>query len=227
MLRQILKFSWVIALFSITTFYACQQDESLDESVVDEYVDMALYSMQQEGNVGRLGCFELVFPISIQLPDSSVVEVADYTALAETLKAWKAANPGKHKRVHPHFVFPIEVVAENGDLITVNSKQELKELRKECAGEFGKHGHKGHKGKCTPCFEFVFPITIKFPDNTAATAESKEQLKEAIRTWKAANPDATTRPELSFPLKVKLTDGTEKVVNNAEELIALKKSCRP
>jgi hypothetical protein len=217
----------MILLLGIAYFTACEKDALQDESSLESYLDETLFHMEEEGGFGRLGCFELVFPLSIQLPDSSIAKVTSYEELGKALLKWKTRHPRGPKHILPFFVFPIDVLTDSGEVVTLNNFKELHDLKETCAGEFDKHGPKGHKDKCTPCFEFVFPITIKFPDSTSVKVETKEAFIEAIRTWKKANPTVKGRPEVAFPVDVKMKDGSTVKVNNVEELIKLKQSCRP
>jgi len=45
-----------------------------DELTVDEAVDQALYSAQERGGLGRYGCYELVFSVTIALPDGTIAK---------------------------------------------------------------------------------------------------------------------------------------------------------
>lgn len=76
------------------------------------------------------------------------------------------------------------------------------------------------------CFDFVFPITIVLPDSTTSEVNSYVELKEAIRSWKEANPDADTRPTLGFPLDIMTPDGEIITVEDAAELRQLARRCR-
>tara|TARA_R110002126_G_scaffold55819_6_gene149720 strand:- start:31632 stop:32504 length:873 start_codon:yes stop_codon:yes gene_type:complete len=75
------------------------------------------------------------------------------------------------------------------------------------------------------CFEFVFPIIIIMPDDSAITLESKEDwsLKKA---WYEENPDVRERPELVFPVDITLEDGTVQTLIDSDELKAVKDSCK-
>lgn len=224
MLKQVLKFSWMFALMGVFAFSACERENlTNDEDLVIDYLDEALFHLQSEGNLGRFGCFELVFPVTLEFPDESTFMGDSYEELIQAIQDWKEANPDVEGR--PTFVFPIEVISEEGEVISVNSKEELHELREECGGHFGGHGHHGHHGNCTPCFEIIFPVTIQFPDETTADAADRIELKNLIREWKQANPDAEERPELVFPIEVEMEDGTIVTVNSKEELQELRESC--
>jgi len=76
-------------------------------------------------------CFELVFPVTVIFPDETMVEVADKTAMHDTWKAWKEANPSV--KGGPVFEFPIQVLKDGEtEPVTINSKEELEALRKSC-----------------------------------------------------------------------------------------------
>ncbi len=80
----------------------------------------------------------------------------------------------------------------------------------------------GHRG----CFEFVFPITISFADETTASPESYDALRDAVRAWKEANPDATERPDISYPIEITTGDGEVVSIADGEELKEIAKECR-
>ncbi len=76
-------------------------------------------------------CYEIVFPVSVIFPDSSVVQIADKKALLDNWKAWKEANPGVTGG--PHIQFPIQVIKKGEtEPVIINSKEELMALRKNC-----------------------------------------------------------------------------------------------
>jgi len=230
MLKPLLKFSFLFAFISLTLLTSCNKEdtESLNiENVTDEdlqdtqiFTAVALFELQDNASSGPHGCFELVFPITVEFPDASTAEVNDYDELKTAIQTWKEANPDATDR--PTFVFPVEVISEDGELTSVNDHDELKELKRSC-----KKDRKG-KGKCSdPCFEIVYPLTISFPDGTTAEAADRPELKTLIRAWKEANPDATEKPEIVFPIEVTMTDdGTTVTVNDKDELSALKESCK-
>ena len=229
MIKLILKNAWMLALLATVTIISCDQTDDLtngfvDEQVTEAYVDQAVFSIQEEGNLGRRGCFELVFPVTLAFPDSTTATVENYEELIAAITAWKEANPGANER--PNLVFPIEVISEDGEIIPVADRAELRELKRECRREyFNNNGPGGHHGNCTPCFSIVFPIDIAFPDGTAAEAADRMSLKQLVREWKQNNPGSEERPEIVFPIDVEMEDGTIVTVNSVEELKALKDGC--
>lgn len=216
----------IVALIAIMV--ACNKTEEL---TADELVDQALYSVQERGGMGRFGCYELVFPVTLVLPDGTTAEVNTYDAVKQTLRAHFEANGngGRPRGERPHlsFVFPISVISQDGDIITVETEQALQRLRAECAGAtFSNHDPRGHGQRGLSCFDVVFPITLLFPDGTTATATDRQALHQLLRTWRQNNPGATTRPQITFPLTVKMTDdGSLVTLNSREELRRLKADC--
>ena len=227
MLKHILKFSWVFALLTIGFFTACTEDEITTEETTEEFVDQAIYALQTSGSIGNSGCYELVFPITIEFSDNTTVVVNDYDEMIDAIRTWKEANPGVGFENRPQFVFPIEVISDEGELISVADHSELRQLREDCGWRPrpGHHGHHGHSGHCQPCFELIFPITVQFPDDTTAEATDREALKDLIRDWFINNPGTTDHPQIVFPIEAELEDGTVVTVNDLDELIALKDSC--
>ena len=208
----------------LALFTACNKN---NDTEVEEAVDQALYNVQERGGMGRYGCYELQFPVSITLPDNSTATVNSYDELKQTLRTYFEANGGRPKnRPNISFVFPISVVSADGEVITVESQEEMLRLRAACAGTFDKHDFRGHGDRGLACFELTFPITIKFPDGTTATANDRKAMHELIRQWRKDNPTVKERPQLTFPLTVKMKDdGTLVTVNSREELRQLKEDC--
>lgn len=232
-MQKALKFFLLPAIAILAMFAACNKES--DTLTTDEAVDYSLYSVQDRGGMGRLGCFELVFPVTFNLPDGTPTTVNSYDELKTALRTYFQANGGGTRpngtrpfggRPKIDFVYPIQVISKDGEVIDVADEAALLALRVECAGTFGNHGWQGHGNGPLSCFEFIFPITVEFPDGSTQSIADRAALRLAIRTWHQANPGATERPHLTFPITVKMTDdGTEVVVNSREELRALKEGC--
>lgn len=224
----------------LAVIIACNKADTV---TVADAVDQTLYSVQERGGMGKYGCYELVFPVTITLPDSTTATVNSYDELKAALKAYFETNGvpsngngnghghhhGPHNGITPpqiNFVFPISVLSQDGEVITVANESELLALREACAGTFGNHDPQGHGEHGLSCFELVFPVTIMFPDSTTAQAADRVALKDLIHTWRQNNPTVHERPQLVFPVTVIMTDDSTSVtVNSSEELHALKESC--
>lgn len=226
-----------LPLFAIMAFViACTKtDDATDAATVEEAVDQTLYTVQERGGLGTYGCYELQFPVSIVLPDSSTVEVNSYEEMKDALRAYFEANGTQghthhgpqNARPRISFVFPITVLSQEGELITVASDTELRALRVACGGAtFGGHGWQGHGNHGLSCFELVFPVTIMFPDSTKAEASSRQNMRQLTRQWHQSNPGVHGRPQLVFPVTVQMTtDSTLVTVNSRAEMHQLKEDC--
>ena len=230
MLKTIFKTTWLLAFALMAIFTACDKQESTETDVTaEEYTDQALFIIQEEGNIGPLGCYDLVFPISVEMPDGETITVEDYDELIANFRAWREANPGRPDWTNrPHFVFPVDVIDEEGTVLTVENHMDMRQIREACGSmEFDRHGPRGHHGRCRPCFKLVFPITILFPDDTTVEVADRQELKQTIRQWKQDHPGVDERPEIVFPITVEIIETGETVtVNSREELKELRRSCQ-
>lgn len=214
---------WCFALLAILAISITSCEKEAEVVSVDEFVDASIRSMQGDV-VGKSKCLEFVFPVSIQFIDDSVAEVNSYEELFTTVKAWFEANEvEKSKENKPLLVFPVEVLNEDGELIQVESKFELRELKKECFDKTGKCGP-GKKGRGFSCFKLVFPISMTIDGVTAEYAD-KATLKAAVRAYKEEAGADAVRPELAFPVTVQYEDGSTAEATSKDELAALKAAC--
>lgn len=214
MFKNILSICF-LSLIGLLVFSSCGKEDT-DVETTEEFVTFSLQSVQEQSNSGKKGCFEIVYPISITFPDASTEEITDFEDLRTTIKTWKENNPDATEK--PTIDFPIEVITEDGELLTVLTRQEMRELKKDCKGN-----HQG--GNCKECFEILYPVSLTFPDGTVTEFTSRMELKTALRAWKEANPDATERPTLVFPIQVAQEDEIL-TINSQEELLQLKADCK-
>jgi hypothetical protein len=215
----------LLLLASTGLFTSCQKEDAVSD--VENFVLQSVYEIEERCGAGMAGCYELVFPVTLQFADSTTQEVADYDALKQAIREWYQANTVRPRPWNrPTLVLPIDVINSDGEVITVETPAELIELRRACVNDTFGPGHGNHHGKDRACFKPVFPFTIQFPDSTQATVTNPQEFKQAIRTWKANNPGVPGHPVFVFPITVTLRDGTQVVVNSKEELDAIKEECR-
>ena len=81
-----------------------------------------------------------------------------------------------------------------------------------------------YRGK-VKCFEFVFPVTLIYPDGIEVVVDDRESLREYIHQWKEENPDAVEKPEFAYPFDVILRDSTELTIADEAAFEALKEEC--
>lgn len=75
------------------------------------------------------------------------------------------------------------------------------------------------------CFKLNYPVTIQFPDLSTATVNGREELVDAIKTWRQSNPDVAGRPKLVFPVSITMKDGTVITVNSELEMKGIMFEC--
>lgn len=218
--RSFIKSFGVLAFVAFASFFTSCDKEDESFTSVENFVLESVTGIEDECGAGRDQCFELVFPITVMFRDGSTAEAGDYMALKQVIRTWFHENGG-HPRPgdRPKLVLPIEVINDAGEIITIETPEELKALREECGPRpNGPHGE--------PCFTLNFPVTIAFADSSQVEVNSREEFKDAVLAWKEANPDQHARPHLVFPITVTMTDGTIVEVENPLALRELKRACR-
>lgn len=203
----------------LLTLNACQKNQ-VSPLDVDYYTENAMDSIHDGAGCGRAGCLEFVYPVTIEFPDESSIEVNSVEEMKEAIKSWREDNPDAEER--PKLAFPVQVLDALGNVITVEDGEELAKLNRACH-ILKRHHKRGEMGK--PCFKLVFPLSISFPDGTTAEAADHKALHDLVKEWRKANPDVEGRPSLVFPLSVEFEDGTQQTVNSKEDLQALKETC--
>ena len=191
---------------------------------MENYISESVFHLERQCNAGRMGCFEFVWPVTINFPDGSEGTFEDQDALRAGIRTWKEANPEITER--PQLSFPLDIIDEEGTLFTIMDHDELRSIVQECRRTyFQHHGHRGHPKNS--CFTFVFPVSIAFPDDGSVSFDTIEALKSAMRDWRENNEGVSERPALVFPLTVQLKETEEEIViDNEEELKQLKEDCR-
>jgi hypothetical protein len=203
----------LLTVFSLSII-ACNKDDNSAE--VENFVDSTLLKMEEGRMGGKRLCYELIFPVTVNFVDGTTADVESKAELKDAIRSWKEANPDATER--PELAFPISLLDEEGNVIEVANQEELIALKSTCRGRPHHHWKR--------CFSIVFPVSIDFPDGTTGAAESKEELRAAMKAWKEANMGANERPHLAFPLTLELVDGTEVTVESKEEMHALKHECK-
>ena len=227
MIKLMKNFAGVAFILAMIGLASCDKN-SLDVTSEDYFTLGAMDSLHRDGGCGRGSCFEFVYPISIKFADGSTTEVTSNENMRESIRTWKESNPSATER--PTLVFPLEVLAKDGTVSSVASETEFKALLATCPPQGRGKGHgkgRGHKpgDRGQNCFTLAFPVSVQLPDSTVVAATDRDALHTILHTWKKNNPTSKVRPALVFPIKVTLTDGSEKTVASKEELTALKDSC--
>ncbi|MBP6446832.1 MAG: hypothetical protein WAT22_11690 [Saprospiraceae bacterium] len=225
MKTNLFKIAPFLILFAGLFITSCTESDDTSSASLDEYAEETVLRTIDSVGVGRKGCFELVFPVTVVFGDSSTATADSYEAMKDAIKAWREKNPDS--RIRPKIALPFQVVKPDGEYVNVTTDAEAKALKAMC-GRPG-HGPKGPKGNHKMCFKPVFPFTVLLPDGkefTLTSSADRKALHDAIKAYYTANPGAArTKPTLKFPATFEMSDGTKVTVKSKEELIALKDSC--
>lgn len=217
MFKPQIKFNLVTILVLGLFLASCtKEEEAID---VENYGFVESYEIQKNLNAGIHGCVELVFPVSLLLPDSTTIVIESFEDGKVQLQAWKEANPDVEGR--PHIVFPVEIITQEGEVVSVESRQEIRRLIRDCRDNFPpKPRH------FKACFKLEFPVSLSFPDDSEVEVANRMEMKKTLRAWKRDNPDAKERPGLVYPVTIVYEDGSLQEIANKDELAAAKKACR-
>ena len=147
-------------------------------------------------------CFSLVYPVSYQLPDGSLIEVAadNENSWAE-MNAWYDENPESAER--PTLQYPVVIMYEEDDegsedalTVTINNEEEMISAREDCRElEFD---------DVDECYEYIYPVTYILPDDSTVEIASSddENAWGLIRRFYEENPEAEGEPILQFPIEI-------------------------
>ncbi|MDX1685959.1 MAG: hypothetical protein R3275_12040 [Saprospiraceae bacterium] len=184
---------------------------------VDADIDELSAEFLTYDNGLRGRCITLVFPVTLVYPDGTTQEAGSLEELKDLLKEWKAnSEPGDGR---PHLQLPFEVETKDGEIVTVESKEDLLALKKDCVRD--------HKRRVLKrCFELVYPVNVVLPNGDVIEIESKEQMMTFLHRWKKAHRGADHRPRIELPFEVELEDGTIYEINSREDLKKALEDCR-
>ena len=166
---------------------------------------------------GDWKCFDLSLPVSYTMPDGSTITVSNEEDWG-AIKSWYDENPESEEK--PVLQFPVNVEFDD-ETVTVNSEEELRELKQECWRD---------ESEERQCFELVFPVTFIMPDASTITVDTDDDAGwQPVKDWYEANPDSDERPTLQFPVDIiyETEDGDSTLsINNDEEMENVKIRCR-
>ena len=166
---------------------------------------------------GDWKCFDLSLPVSYTMPDGSTITVSNEEDW-DAIKSWYEENPESEEK--PVLQFPVNVEFDD-ETVTVNSEEELRELKQECWRD---------ESEERQCFELVFPVTFIMPDASTITVDTDDDAGwQPVKDWYEANPDSDERPTLQFPVDIiyETEDGDSTLsINNDEEMENVKIRCR-
>ena len=165
-------------------------------------------------------CFEIVYPITIMMPDGSTYTIdSEEDSDLDAVKNYYEENEGAEER--PSIVFPVNIIDNEGETKTISSEEEMEGAYRQCSGRDRDWGAR-------ECFELVFPVTYIMPDGSTYEISGEEDNAgwEELKEWYDANPDSEERPELQYPVDITYEEDRTITINNEEEMMAAKEECR-
>jgi hypothetical protein len=168
------------------------------------------------------GCFEMIYPVSFDMPDGSVLSIlSDDEEGWSSIKIWYESNPVSE--IKPEIRFPLVLFFEE-ESITVNDKDELKDVYLECRYDKMKERNEIHRQKC---FDLVYPIFFIMPDGSSLVINNDENGWGDLKTWYQDNVGFNEeKPEFQYPVDVVIQDDQILIINSEAEMIELKNECR-
>jgi hypothetical protein len=75
------------------------------------------------------------------------------------------------------------------------------------------------------CFDFVFPVTVVFPDGNTAEADNAQLLRQLYREWCQGNENG--RPHVQMPFEVIVEDEMTVLIESPEDFQQVVADCLP
>ena len=89
--RAFIKSISFFALLAFAGFFtACQEEDSI--MTTENFVLQSTKGIEDQCGAGRAGCYELVFPITLQFADSTTAVVNNYAEMKLAIRTWFEAN---------------------------------------------------------------------------------------------------------------------------------------
>ena len=162
-------------------------------------------------------CYRILYPVTIAFPGGATLEVGSAEEFARAIRRWLDAHPDAARR--PHIAFPYRVQLSNGNVVAIENARQLKRLIQSCRPD-GPGNTDGN-----PCYKVIFPATLAFPNGATLEVNSQREMVQAIARWKKSHPNATRHPQLAFPYRVELANGTIVAIDSEDALKCLRNYC--
>ena len=171
-------------------------------------------------------CFDIEFPITINLSDGSVVTISNDERLFEGIEDYYEMDESDNL---PEINFPINIIFyyenENGveyeDLVEIGDYDELEMYFEMCEDEEDINDDEEENWSEFNCLDLVYPITIESPEGENLSFENEDSLNNYIESWYNSNPNSNQEFELVFPLSIEYfsetTDQLETLIIYSEE----------
>ncbi|MCB0559451.1 MAG: hypothetical protein KDD09_10940 [Phaeodactylibacter sp.] len=246
MLKQSMKWSWILILAVAAFTVACdkeQTDSLTDNTAIDTRTvsNVEMVAMEVDGMEHGPRCFSLIFPVTVLYPNGDEATAGDAESLRGLFRTWREQNPNAMDR--PTLAYPYWVTMnDDGTEVEITGRDVLVSLLADCRANDPGHGPgqggPGHNGPGhdgpgfgfnSPCFslDYSASVTIYLPGQGEQVVTSEEELRAAIQAWREANPGpADERPALVMPYTVIFDDGSTLVIDEEADLETLREACQ-
>jgi len=160
-------------------------------------------------------CFTLIFPISIQFPDGTIIIYDSEEAIWDGIEAWFDANPESEEDPTP--IYPFDVLLADSTVFTVNSEMDEDAIWEECFGDIDID--------FDLCFDINFPVTLIYPDGSTVAVNSYEEAENTVDDFYEANPDSEEDILVQFPITITLADGSVQTIDSEDALEEALETC--
>jgi len=218
----------LVSLLNMIYIYFDQDGELLFDDGYDENNNGNYDVFEQWEN---FMCFDVQFPISVNMPDGSQISIGNEDELFEAVESYYGMNDEFEGL--PEINFPFNIIFyyedENGneaeDIVGVESYEELEMYYELCEEGWGNDEGENYWAQID-CFDLVYPISIMNPDGEILSVNSEEILNEYVEQWyidNECNDDECGGFEIVFPLTVEYYSETNNqiqtvTIDSGEEL---------
>ncbi len=196
--------------FCFLALNACEFPGIIEKDKEEKEPDAKIDEDDKEANGDAGVCFELVFPISVTMPDKSIITEEDEKSLWTSIKDWYAANPDVEEKFE--YNYPLDIYfSEDDKQITLANEEALLKIKKYCFEYAG------------DCFEYIYPLSYLLPDGTSLSFNSLSELK----AWYQEHPNSEKDLELIYPFELRfIKDDIIKLISTEAEYKAVFEYCK-
>lgn len=171
--------------------------------------------------VGVEGCFDLMYPLDVILPDSSIQTVDNANELGTAILAGAI-----------DFSYPMDVLLEDGTTVTVNEEYDLLFITSDCLGiidggqiTLAIPDYDLLVGLANDCFDVNYPITIDVTDGSGVATSVTLNNDAEVENFNTAYLGFTDAI-LGYPFDVTLiSDGSIVTINDFGGLLDVAFDC--
>lgn len=205
-MKSLFKLFTAILLISLggILFTSCQEDDLTQNETTEKEIETRAQQVISTMNFNFFDhedCFTINYPVTLVFPDGSTTQVNSYTQLFKTIQGF--ITQGGIGGGFPEIAYPFNITLYNQSVITVLDEFHLLEIIEAC--------HKVGPSlnvtdniviSETDCFDYVYPLTVVFPEGTTAEVNSFKELTDLLYEWEYTNDQSDVFPTLQMPFDV-------------------------